>query len=60
MNVKDSDGDPFFSRKRILIQSSQGLSSILFLTKHLLFALKISKTYVLFLRTSGEYLTRYR
>ena len=53
-----SDGDPLISRKRILI--SGGLVSILIFIKHFLSALKISKTFVFFLRTSGEYLKIYR
>ena len=43
----------------ILIHISGGLDSILiFIQKHLS-VLKISKAFVFFLRTSGQYLTRY-
>ena len=55
-----SDGDPLISRKRILIHISGGLDSILILIKHFLSVLKISKTVVFFLRTSGEYSKKYR
>ena len=51
--VKTSDGDPFISRKRILIHISKEFDSILFFIKHYL------SEFVFFLRTSGEYLTRY-
>ena len=54
-----SDWDPFISRKRILTHISWRLDSILFFIKHFLFVLKISKTFVFFLRTSSEYSTRY-
>ena len=37
-----------------------GLDFILFFIKHFLSVLKISKTFVVFLRTSSEYLIRYR
>ena len=56
---KISDGDPFISRKRILIHISWGLDYILFFIKHFLSVLKISNTFVFFLRMSSEYLTRY-
>jgi hypothetical protein len=59
LQVKISDGDPLISRKRILIYISGGLNSILFFIKHFLSLLKISKTFVFFLRTSSEYLTRF-
>ena len=38
---------------------SGGLDSILTFMKHFLSVLKISKTFVFFLRTSSEYLARY-
>ena len=57
--ILTSDGDPLISRKRILIHISQGLDSISIHMKHFLFLLKISKTFVFLLRTSGEYLKRY-
>ena len=47
------------SRKRILIHISWGLNSIFFFVKHFLSVLKISKTFVVFLTTSSEFLTRY-
>ena len=57
--IKNSDGDPFISRKRILIHIPQGLDSILIIIKHFLSALEISEHFVLLIRTSGEYLRRY-
>ena len=54
-----SDRDPLILRKRILIYISGGLDSILVFIKHFLSVLKVSKTFVFFLRTPGEYLTRY-
>ena len=45
--------------KRILIHISGGLVSILIFIKHFLSVLKISKTFVFFLRTSGEYSKKY-
>ena len=57
--VKSSDGDPFISRKWILIHISGGLDSILICIKHFLTVFEISKIFVFFLRTSSEYLTRY-
>ena len=54
-----SDGDPLISRKRLLNHISGGLDSILILIKHFLSVLKISKTFIFFLKTSSEYLTRY-
>ena len=51
------DPDPLW--KRILIHISGGLDFILIFMKHFFFVLKISKTFVLFRRTSSEYLTRY-
>ena len=53
------DGDPLISRKQILFHISGGFDSILFLKKHFLSVLKISKTFVFFIRMSIEYLTRY-
>jgi hypothetical protein len=52
-----SDGDPDPLWKLILIHIS---GSILILIRHFLSVLKISKTFVFFLRTSGEYLKKYR
>ena len=43
-----------------LIHISGGLYYILIFTKHFLSVLKISKTFVFFLRKSGEYLKKYR
>ena len=48
------------SRKRILIHISGGLDSTLIFIKHFLSVLKISKTFVYFFRTSGEYSKKYR
>ena len=58
--VTPSDGDPLISRKRTLIHISGGLDSIVIFIKHVLSVLKISKTFVFFLRTSGEYSKKYR
>ena len=55
-----SDGDPLISRKWILIYISGGLDAILICIKHFLSVLEISKTFVFFLRTSGEYSKKYR
>ena len=55
-----SDGDPLISRRRILMHISEGLHSILIFIKYFLSILTISKTYVFFLRTSVEYLKKYR
>jgi hypothetical protein len=44
----------------ILIHISGGLLSILIFIKHFLFVLRLSKTFVFFLRTSGEYSKKYR
>ena len=49
-----SDGDPFISRKRILIHISKGLDSILILIKHFLFVLKISKKIFFFKERQGN------
>ena len=57
---KSSDGDPFISRKRILIHIFRRLDSILSFIKHFLSVyIDVSKTFVFFLRTASEYLTRY-
>ena len=53
----DGDLDPLW--KQILIHISGGLDSILIFIEHFLSVLKISKTFVFFIRTSKEYLTRY-
>ena len=58
--ILSSDGDPDPVWKRILIHISGRLGSILIFIKHFLFVLRISKTFVFFLRTSGEYLKKYR
>ena len=58
-SVFNSDGDPFISRKRILIHFSRGLDYILIFINHFLSTLKISKHFVFFIRTSGENLIRY-
>ena len=54
-----SDGDPDPLWKQIVIHISGGLDSLLIFIKHILSVLKISKTFVFFLKTSSEYLTRY-
>jgi hypothetical protein len=54
-----SDGDPLIARKQILFQISWGLDSKVIFKKHGLSVLKISKTFVFFWRTSGEYLKKY-
>ena len=59
-NIISSDGDPLISRKQILIHISGGHDSTLIFIKHFLSVLKISKTFVLFLRTLGEYSKKYR
>ena len=48
-----------FVRKWILIHISWGLEFALVFRKHVFSILKISKTFVFFLRMSGKYLTRY-
>ena len=48
--VLSSDGNPLISRKLILIHISGGLDSILIFIRHFLSVLKISKTFVFFLR----------
>ena len=45
--------------KQILIHISGGLDSILIFRKHFLSVLKKSKTFVFFLRPSGEYSKKY-
>ena len=47
---KISDGDPFISRKKILIYISWGLDSVLNFISNFLSILKISKTLVFFLK----------
>ena len=54
-----SDGDPLIIRERILIHISGGLDSIRIFKRHFLSVLKISKTFVFFLRRSSNFLTRY-
>ena len=55
-----SDGDTDLLWKQILFHISGGLVSIsIFIKEKNLFVLKISKTFVFFLRTLGEYLRRY-
>ena len=48
-----------FQENGFLSISPEDLDSRLFFIKHYLSVLKISKTFVFFLRTSSEYLTRY-
>ena len=45
---------------KILIYISGGLEYILISRRHFLFVLKISETFVFFLRTSDEYIKKYR
>ena len=58
--VINSDWDPDLLWKRVLIHISGGLDSLLIFIKHFLSLLKISYTFVFFLRTSGEYSKKYR
>ena len=58
--VQISDGDPDPLWKRIFVHISNGLDSILIIIKPFLSVLKISGTFVFFLRTSGEYWKNYR
>ena len=54
-NLRDFIGIIFFKEN-----GSLGLDFTLIFIKHVLSVLLISKTFVVFLRTSGEYLTRFR